>query len=130
MKPAEERLFTPSTLHNVIQGIGIGVVAVDNQFRITAYSPLIHCIFPLSASDIGKTLCSVSCYLSDGVPVNSLKQVINEGQPVEKVVVCSESDTFLLNISPISSKKNKITGLVLTFTNITAKQKRNRCLIE
>jgi PAS domain S-box-containing protein len=106
-------------LINILDAVDVPIVVVRRDFTIACFNKAAVDVLGLSPSDIGRAPRDISVLA--GLPrlEQQCGQVITGG--VESRADFRDGDTwFVVRISPHRSGDRKVTGTVLTFTNVTA----------
>lgn len=103
---------------NLFLNIELGVIFLDKQLNIRKFTSEAGKSFNILPSDIGRPLQ----HLKHNIQIENLDEltsnVLHTGKQFEKQVSDANGNHYLLRVRPYSSD-NKITGVVLTFVDIT-----------
>ncbi len=107
-----------SDLENIQNSVGLALVMVDKDLRITRFTPLATRIFAVLEGDIGQNIMGVSCSLSITNLRSGVSQVLNAGTVFEEEVA-GDGAVYAMRIFPYYSEHRDIVGAVLTFLDQT-----------
>jgi two-component system CheB/CheR fusion protein len=112
-----------SDLQNLLASSEIATVCLDRDFRIRWFSPTAGSLFNLVTSDVGRPVNAFAPLLSDAAVIDAARKVIAEHTHAESEV-CSDNHHqqqrwYLRRILPYVTQRDKISGALLTFTDIT-----------
>jgi signal transduction histidine kinase len=103
-----------------VDSMDIGTVFLDRELCVRRFTPAIADLFALGPQDVGRPIdCFAHSIKYDGF-LDDLQQVLNHGGPLARQVRNPHGDWFLLRILPYESQVNEASGVVITFTDITA----------
>jgi two-component system CheB/CheR fusion protein len=105
-------------LKNLLDSLKIGVVFLDTHLRIVRYTPEARSLIKLIPGDIGRPIND----LVANVPelVENARTVLDKLVPKEMEVRKEDGTWFLVRILPYRTLDNVISGLILTFDDVTA----------
>ena len=106
-------------LTNILDTFEVPIVVVGRDFMVAGFNEAAADVLGLSASDVGRACRDVSVLA--GVPrLDELcSQVITAG--IEARADFRDADRwFVVRLAPYRGRERQITGIVLTFTNVTA----------
>ncbi len=109
-----------SDMNNLLDGSGIATLFVDTQLRILRFTPLITQIINLIQLDIHRPLNHIAInfigYQDLMVDINS---ILNDLIPIKKRVQAMDEKWYSLCLRPYRTINNMISGVVLTFVDIS-----------
>jgi two-component system, chemotaxis family, CheB/CheR fusion protein len=111
-----ERLNTD--MENIQLSLNQGMVIVDNQLRITRFSPLAVRVFGLVQSDLGQSLIG----LPTTVPIPRLRESLLDvirGAPRISLEASSEDTSYLVQLMPYRNGAGTILGGIITLTDVS-----------
>jgi len=117
------------TLHNFLQSTEIGMIFLDQNLLIRAYTTAVTDIFSLRNSDAGRPLPDISNQLRYDNFEADVNSVLDTLVTVEQEVTTQDDRWYKMFIRPYRTTKNIIDGLVVTFSDITP-QKRAQAQAE
>ena len=109
-------------LENIQNSIDLGLVVIDSHLRILRYTQKSIRVFGILPSDIGHSITSIQAHLPIERLEEKIKTVINTGQLHSEQLQRNET-AYLMQINPYLSELQKISGAVLTFTDVTELQR-------
>jgi two-component system CheB/CheR fusion protein len=105
-------------LENIQRSLNQGMVIVDQDLRVTLFSPLAVRVFGLVAADIGHPLIGIPTT----VPIQGLREallsVLNEGCSCN-LQALSEENSYWLQLMPYRNSESQILGVIMTMTDIS-----------
>jgi two-component system CheB/CheR fusion protein len=105
-------------LENIQRSFNQGMVIVDEDLRITRFSPLAVRVFGLVQSDIGAPLLSIPTIVPIQGLRESLLKVVHEGERCNLQVQSGEI-YYLMQLMPYRNTNNEILGAIITLTDIS-----------
>ena len=105
-------------------GTGIGTLFVDEQLRIQRYTPAVTAIMNLIPSDVGRPLGDIAVRVTgDADLVATVTTVLDTLATVEAQVKDSSGRVYQMRVQPYRTLENVIEGGVLTFVDVTERQR-------
>ncbi len=105
-------------LSNVISGVDIPIIILDNDRRIRRFNPAAEKLFGLLAGDIGRPIGN----LHIGVNITERKELITsvteKGTEVERQIQSADGRWYSLRFRPFRTGEQKIEGVLITFMDI------------
>jgi two-component system CheB/CheR fusion protein len=135
LQSVNEELFTVNSEHqqkiieltvlnndieNLLNSTEIATLFIDEDMEVRKFTPQINQIFKIIDSDLGRPLTHLAHYLLDVDPVNIAKKVIDTSKTIEKEIHTVDDKQYLMNAVPYKVSANAYSGVVMTFTEITA----------
>ena len=111
-----------SDQNNLLAGTGVATLFLDTDQRITWFSPAIRELLDLESSDIGRPLAHFAPKFTDANLPRDVDEVLAKLTRIEAEVPGHDGHWFLRRLIPYRAQDNRITGVVLTFTDITARK--------
>ncbi len=115
----EELYSIKDDMRNLLNGIEIATIFVDNQMRIKRYNETATQIINLINSDIGRPLKHIANNLDYDTMYSDLQSVIDKLVPFETEIMTKNHTWYIMRIVPYRTIDNRIDGAVLTFSNIS-----------
>ena len=109
-----------SDMKNLLNGIEIATIFLDNDLGIKRFTPEADKIVHLVAGDVGRPLSHFATNLKYERLVADAKAVLDRLASKEARVESSDGHWYNMRILPYRSADNAIDGVVMTFTDITA----------
>jgi len=116
-------------LENILNRSGIAMVIVNNELKITRFTPTVRQFFQITASDYGHVITSVPTQVSLPDLRRMLMSVIENGKESDHELSLDGS-RFLMRIMPYLSEFSRPVGAMLTFTDLSHIQKTELALKE
>ncbi|MCA9149299.1 MAG: PAS domain-containing protein [Planctomycetales bacterium] len=108
-------------MDNLIRSTEIGTIFLDCDLRIRRFTPAIASAFHILEQDVGRPISQFAYQFESSDWLDTAKQVIETGQPVEtKLVSRADGRTLLKRMLPYRSAAGQTSGIVITFTDVTA----------
>jgi two-component system CheB/CheR fusion protein len=124
----EEVSRANSDLQNLMASTRIATLFVDRAMRVKRYTPSLQEIFNIIPSDIGRPLAHITHNLAPINLVADAEQVLEKLQPVEREVATQDGRWYILRLLPYRTGDHKITGVVITFTDIQERKNAEEVL--
>lgn len=107
-------------IRNLLNSTDIATLFLDKELRITQFTPRILPIYNLIDSDIDRPLSDIVTSLAYDHVIEDARQVFDTLIVQERNVKTRDGVRYFMRIVPYKTQDNKIDGVVITFTNITA----------
>jgi len=117
----EETSLLANNLQNLINSTDIGTIFLDRSLRVALFTPAIRRIFNLIPADYGRPLSDITNKLGYHELAHDAETVLDKLTTVEKEVSTMDKRTFLMRILPYRTTEDRISGVVITFVDITAR---------
>jgi two-component system CheB/CheR fusion protein len=118
-KNAELHALNNDHIH-LLSSLEVGVVFLDERLNIRKFNTASTLAFKLLPQDIGRPIDHIAYHLTDQAALlKSLREVLQTGQSVETEVRADNGVWLLQRILPFISQKNAVSGVILTFTDVT-----------
>lgn len=115
----EELTQLTSDMDNLFKSTEIGTIFLDKSFNIRMFTPSITAGFNVMDQDIGRPINHISYKLDSPHLLTDASNVLTSGVPREVEVYGRDRRIYLQRIQPYRVE-NRIEGVVLTLTDITA----------
>lgn len=115
----EELSQSNSDMKNLLNGIEIATVFLDNDLAVKRFTPEATRIVNLAASDVGRPLGHFTTTLKYGRLVQDAKEVLDKLVPRESQVEADDGRWYNMRILPYRTTANMIDGVAMTFADIT-----------
>ena len=115
----EELSAAHDDMNNLLNGMEIATVFVDNDMRIRRFTQQATTIINLIQTDIGRPLKHVMSNLDYSEMIPDLIEVLKKLTPKETEVQTDKGEWFNMRIMPYRTTDNRIDGAVLTFASIS-----------
>jgi two-component system CheB/CheR fusion protein len=116
----QELAHTNSDLKNLLESTQIATVFLDNNFRVTRFTPAVTEVFHLIETDIGRPISHIKSRLSYDELQDDVTRVLRTLSSVDREVENPVTGTrYMVRVLPYRTVDNYIHGAVLTFTDLT-----------
>ncbi len=117
-------LHANNDLRNLMESTQIATLFLDEQLRVTGFTPMISALFHLREGDMGRPITEISSRIPYLELAQDARKVSRDLVMVERTLQEAESgQAFLLRMRPYRTIENVIAGVVLTFTDITDRRR-------
>lgn len=124
----EEISLANSDLQNLMAATQIGTLFLDRSLQIKRYTPSIQELFNIIPSDVGRPLTHVTHRLNYDNLGDDAEAVLKTLQTAEHEVSTAEGRFFLMRLMPYRTLKDVISGVVVTFVDITERKRAEQAL--
>ncbi|WP_419803095.1 CheR family methyltransferase [Mucilaginibacter sp.] len=116
----EELTHLNNDMKNLLDSTEIGTIFLDNELKILRFTPKIQTLLNVISTDIGRSITDI--VLNFDLPnINQLIFNVIETLVAREVEIKTQKNSwFNLRIMPYRTIDNFISGVVLTFTDITS----------
>jgi two-component system CheB/CheR fusion protein len=111
-----------SDLHNLMASTRIATLFLDRSLRLKLYTPSAQELFNVIPGDIGRPLAHITHHLDYATLTEEAERVLRDLSPVEREVSTTEGRYYIARLLPYRTTDDKISGVVLTFTDIHARR--------
>lgn len=111
-----------SDLRNLLASSDIATVCLDTAFRIKWFTPASQGLFHFMPSDVGRPIRDFSPELGGGALVEAAKQVLDQLKPAHLEFQSEQGRWFLRRVLPYRDDDNQVSGVIVTYTDITESQ--------
>ena len=119
---------TNNDLRNLMNSTPSGTLFLNRELRIKLFTPHALDIFNMIPADVGRGLSDITSKLDDDRLIEDAERVLRLLQPVERTVRTKDGLVFLMQISPYRTIDDRIDGVVLTFVNITERDRAEQVM--
>ncbi len=120
----EELSQSNSDFQNLMASSDIGTIFLDRTLRVKMFTPATRRIINLLPADIGRPLTDITTQFVYEKLHDDCELVLEKLQPIEREILTSDNRWFLLRILPYPTAEDQISGVVLTFLDITERFRR------
>ena len=106
-------------MKNLLDNINVGTVFLDENLQIRRFSLEATRLYHLAQPDIGRPLSDIKSRLEGGDMIAQAQLVLDTLKSHESQVRTTEGSVYLVRIQPYRTVSYTVTGVVLTFTDIT-----------
>jgi len=114
---------TNNDMKNLLNSTDIATLFLDDALNIRRFTNRTAAIIKLIASDIGRPVTDIVTDLHYPDLIDDAREVLRTLIYSEKQIPASDGRWFIVKIMPYRTQENRIVGLVITFTDITAVKK-------
>jgi two-component system, chemotaxis family, CheB/CheR fusion protein len=107
-------------LRNLMDNTRVAMLFLDRELRIRRFSHPASSLFHLLASDEGRPLRDIASRVTDPDLFEHARGVLASDAHVEAEVGTAEGEWFLRRILPFRTQDERVEGVVVTYTDITA----------
>lgn len=126
----EELSRSNSDLQNLISSTQIGTLFLDRHLRIQRYTPAVLALFNLIPADLGRPLAHLTHKLHYEEMIKDAESVLETLQTIEREVSSADGRWFIARQLPYRTLDDKISGVIVTFVDITSRKKGEAALAE
>ena len=110
-------------MNNLLAGTGIATVFVDPEMKILRFTPNAAQLINLIPSDVGRPLAHLMSNLKGSEAlVPDAQRVLDTLEPREREVQTTSGAWFVLRLRPYRTLENVISGVVMTFADVTERK--------
>jgi two-component system CheB/CheR fusion protein len=99
---------------------GIPTVFLDDEQKITRFTPQVREVFNIRDGDVGRPLSDFTHNLDYPILLDDLQQCIASGRALEKEVRGAGGKLYLVKIVPYAARAPRSRGAVVAFVDITS----------
>ena len=108
-------------LRNLFDSTQIATIFLDRHLIIRSFTPAIATLYSLIPSDVGRPLTDIASRLHYGGVREDVEHVLGTLQPLERRIAREDRSThYIMRILPYRAPDNTVSGVVLTFTDVTS----------
>jgi len=119
---------TTNDLDNLLSSTNIGVVFLDTQLKVRRFTPAINDLLELLPADIGRPLAHLAQKFSNGDLIADASNVLARLVPLEAEALSHSGRWYLRRTLPYRTDDNRISGVVVTFVEITARKRAEQAI--
>lgn len=108
-------------MKNLLDNINVGTIFLDDRLAIRRFTREAAKVYRLLASDVGRPLGDIKSDLDDEDLLAKANTVIETLIPYERELRTIGGDWYLTRIQPYRTLDNVIDGVVITFSNVSAR---------
>ncbi len=112
---------TNNDLRNLLTSIDSPVLFLDRRLCIKRFTPAATQLLRVIETDIGRPFGDLAKNVADGDLAPDAKKVLEQLTPIEKEVHDAEGRRYLRRVVPYRTDDDRIDGVVITFTDVTAR---------
>lgn len=119
-----------SDLKNFLESTQIATIFLDNEMRVTNYTPSVTEIFHLIETDTGRPIGHIKSRIAYEDLQADARRVLRTLAAVEREIASAAGAHYMVRVLPYRSVDNFIAGVVITFVDITARKRAENALRE
>lgn len=117
-----------SDLKNFIDATDLGIIFLDRHLKIMRYTPAATRLFRLIPTDLGRPLADLRHDLQYDRFEQDVRTVLTDALEVEREVADHQQRWFLARVMPYRTMELQVSGVVLTFVDITQRKQAEKAL--
>ncbi len=118
-------------LKNLLESTQIATIFLDNDLRVTNFTPAIADIFHLVETDIQRPIEHIKFRVAYGELQDDVRRVIRTLVAIDREIENTETGArYIVRVLPYRSTDNYIGGAVVTFTDVTSLTRAQQALQE
>jgi two-component system, chemotaxis family, CheB/CheR fusion protein len=106
-------------LNNLLASIGVAIVFLDMELHIQRFNPSAAQLINLIDTDIGRPIAHIVPNFSYDRFTENAEHVLDTLEPIEEEVQTTDERWFTMRMRPYRTVKNIISGVIITFAEIT-----------
>lgn len=116
----QELAHANSDLKNLLESTQIATVFLDNELRVTNFTPAVTDILPLVESDIHRPISNIKLHVAYDELQDDVRRVIRTLAVLDREVENPATRArYMVRVLPYRTVNNFIGGAVLTFMDVT-----------
>ncbi len=124
----ERQRTTSDDLQNVLYSTNVATLFLDLDGRIRFFTPAIRALFAIIPGDVGRRLTDFAALTPDATLAGDIAAVQGGLEPPEREIAAADGTWFRRRILPYRTGGARMEGVVMTFTDITARKAAGRAL--
>ena len=116
-------------MKNLLNSTEIATLFLDKELNIRRFTDSVTKIYKLRGTDTGRPITDLVTDLQYPDMGVHAKQVIKNLTPVQNTIATNDGRWFSVRIMPYRTLDDRIDGLVITFTDITAAKQAEKALV-
>jgi two-component system CheB/CheR fusion protein len=127
----QELAHANSDLKNLLESTQIATIFLDNELRVTNFTPAVADIFPLVEADIHRPIGHIKSHVVYEELQDDVRRVIRTLSTIDREVENPVTKArYIVRVLPYRSVDNFIGGAVVTFMDVTPLTRAERALRE
>jgi two-component system, chemotaxis family, CheB/CheR fusion protein len=107
-------------LDNLLRSTDLAAIFLDRHFRIKWFSPAMTSLLSLIPADVGRPLGDFAARFTDPDLLAESETVLRDLVPVTREIQTHDGRWYLRRLLPYRTRADRIDGIVITFTDVTA----------
>jgi len=124
----ERQRTTSDDLQNVLYSTNVATLFLDLDGRIRFFTPAIKALFAIIPNDVGRKLADFAALAPDAALAGDVQAVLAGLAPPDREIETADGTWFRRRILPYRAGGGRVEGVVITFTDITARKTAGRAL--
>jgi PAS domain S-box-containing protein len=124
----EELSQANNDTRNLMNSTDLATIFVDRAMRIKLFTPRARSLFNLILSDTGRSLFDITNRLRYPELLSDIGFVLDSLTNQEREVESSDARWYIARMLPYRTADDRIAGVVLTFTDMTARKQAEQAL--
>lgn len=115
----EELSRANSDLSNLMTSTDVATIFLDRRLQVVRFTPRVQELFNLLPADVGRPISDITHKLRYDTLNSDTERVLDRLSPVEREIEADDDRAFLARIAPYRTVDDKISGVVVTFIEVT-----------
>lgn len=116
-------------ISNLLKSVKIPTLFLDTELHIKWFTPEAEKLYNLIKSDIGRLITDITAKFEFTSLKTDVATVVQTATLLEREIITSDDEYYVMRVRPyFSSESSNITGVVLSFMNVTALKKTEQSL--
>ncbi|AWK85876.1 chemotaxis protein [Azospirillum thermophilum] len=124
----EELTEITNDLDNLLRSTEIGTIFLDSDFVIRRFTPAAAGFINIIPRDVGRSISHLSTNIDYPSFLDDIRGVFDSHLPIERHVRVRDGRWILTRILPYLTDKNQVSGVVVTFVDVTATKEAEQTL--
>ena len=118
----EQQRTTSNDLQNILYSTDVATLFLDTNLNIRFFTPATRSLFNVIPGDIGRPLADLKSLSADSALASDARTVLQAHAPIEREIETQSGAWFVRRILPYRTHDDRVEGVVITFTDISAAQ--------
>ncbi|MBK5968074.1 MULTISPECIES: chemotaxis protein CheB [Thiorhodovibrio] len=119
-----------SDIENLLASSNLATLFIDKTLCVRRFTPPTREVFHILPADIGRPLAHVAHRLRDVDLAAESRQALDSLEVLDRELAADDDRHYLMRVSPYRTVEDVIDGVVLTFVDITERQRARELLEE
>jgi len=116
----EELTQLTNDMDNLLKSTDIGTLFLDRELQIRMFTPAISAAFNVLDQDISRPIDHIAFRLDHPSLMEDIEKVLQQEEAIERECTGPENKLYLFRVMPYRTSDNRMDGIALTLTDITA----------